>query len=101
MNALRLDPSCTSAQQLRKRVKDVERLKEEGNVAFKAGKLQHAVNSYTEALDVCSSLFVLPRHELTLKYSVLGNRRRKVKAVKSVQPSYPIALPPSSRFAVS
>ncbi|KAF6760875.1 hypothetical protein DFP72DRAFT_1062616 [Ephemerocybe angulata] len=36
---------------LRKRVKDVERLKEEGNVAFKTGKLQEAVDKYAEALE--------------------------------------------------
>lgn len=51
-SALRLDPSHHEAQQLRKRVKDVERLKEEGNVAFKNGQLQIAVQKYTEALEV-------------------------------------------------
>ena len=51
-SALRLDPGCEPAQKLRKRVKDVERLKEEGNTAFKAGKLNEAVEKYTEALDV-------------------------------------------------
>ncbi|KAF8336009.1 hypothetical protein F5887DRAFT_988267 [Amanita rubescens] len=50
-SALRLDPGCEPAQKLRKRVKDVERLKEEGNTAFKAGKLNEAVDKYTEALD--------------------------------------------------
>lgn len=49
-NALRLDPSCESAQKLRKRVKDVERLKEEGNVAFKAGRLEEAIDKYAETL---------------------------------------------------
>jgi DnaJ family protein C protein 7 len=51
-NALRLDPSCEPAVKLRKRVREVERLKEEGNSAFKLGKLQEAVEKYTEALDV-------------------------------------------------
>jgi DnaJ family protein C protein 7 len=37
---------------LRKRVKDVERLKEEGNTAFKGSRLQDAIARYTEALDV-------------------------------------------------
>ncbi|KAJ3774617.1 hypothetical protein FB446DRAFT_639492 [Lentinula raphanica] len=50
-SALRLDPSHSASQQLRKRVKDIERLKEEGNVAFKAGKLQEAVDKYTETLE--------------------------------------------------
>lgn len=51
-NALRLDPSCEPAQKLRKRVRDVERLKEEGNVAFKVNNLQEAVDKYSEALEV-------------------------------------------------
>ncbi|KXN90332.1 hypothetical protein AN958_04365 [Leucoagaricus sp. SymC.cos] len=50
-NALRFDPSCEPAQKLRKRVRDVERLKEEGNSAFKSGKLREAVDKYTEALE--------------------------------------------------
>ncbi|KAJ3564627.1 hypothetical protein NP233_g8174 [Leucocoprinus birnbaumii] len=50
-NALRLDPSCEPAQKLRKRIKEVERLKEEGNTAFKASKLDEAVEKYTEALE--------------------------------------------------
>jgi DnaJ family protein C protein 7 len=54
MEALRLDPGSESAQQLRKRIKDVERLKEEGNTAFKIGKLDDAVRLYSETLDVCA-----------------------------------------------
>ncbi|KAF8159184.1 hypothetical protein B0H34DRAFT_841719 [Crassisporium funariophilum] len=50
-SALRLDPGHVPAQKLRKRVKDVERLKEEGNVAFKTGKLNEAFEKYTECLD--------------------------------------------------
>ncbi|KIJ65490.1 hypothetical protein HYDPIDRAFT_110587 [Hydnomerulius pinastri MD-312] len=50
-SALRLDPGHEQASQLRKRVKDVERLKEEGNTAFKSGNLQEAVDRYTECLD--------------------------------------------------
>ncbi|KAF5340998.1 hypothetical protein D9611_006095 [Ephemerocybe angulata] len=50
-SALRMDPGHERAQKLRKRVKDVERLKEEGNVAFKTGKLQEAVDKYAEALE--------------------------------------------------
>lgn len=38
---------------LRKRTKEVERLKDEGNTAFKAGKLQEALEKYTDALEVC------------------------------------------------
>ncbi|KAI0058879.1 protein prenylyltransferase [Artomyces pyxidatus] len=50
-SALRFDPGHEPAQRLRKRVKDVERLKEEGNQAFKTGKLQEAYDRYTEALE--------------------------------------------------
>jgi DnaJ family protein C protein 7 len=56
-NALRLDPSCETAMKLRKRVRDVERLKEEGNTAFRASQLPEAVEKYTTALEV--SLFIL------------------------------------------
>ena len=55
-SALRLDPGHEPAQRLRKRVKDVERLKEEGNVAFKGGSLEAAVALYGEALEVSHPL---------------------------------------------
>lgn len=51
-SALRGDPGHEPAQRLRKRVKDVERLKEEGNSAFKLGRLEEAIEKYSEALDV-------------------------------------------------
>ena len=51
-NAARLDPGHAPAQRLRKRVRDVERLKEEGNTAFKMGRLEEAVEKYGEAIDV-------------------------------------------------
>ena len=57
--ALRLDPGHENARRLRVRVKDVERLKEEGNASFKIGKLPEAVDSYTQALDVGASLSFL------------------------------------------
>ncbi|TBU30990.1 protein prenylyltransferase [Dichomitus squalens] len=50
-SALRLDPGHEAAMKLRRRIKDVERLKEEGNVAFKSGKLEEAAQKYGEALD--------------------------------------------------
>jgi DnaJ homolog subfamily C member 7 len=53
-SALRLDPGHEPAQQLRKRVEDVERRKNEGNVAFKTVSLNEAVEKYTEALEVHS-----------------------------------------------
>ncbi|KII86051.1 hypothetical protein PLICRDRAFT_114984 [Plicaturopsis crispa FD-325 SS-3] len=50
-SALRFDPGHEPAQRLRKRVKDVERLKEEGNIAFKTGRFDEAIDKYGEALD--------------------------------------------------
>ena len=52
-SALRLDPGHDSALQLRRRIKDVERLKEEGNQAFKVGSLQDAIEKYDASLEVC------------------------------------------------
>lgn len=52
-SALRLDPDHENARRLRVRVKDVDRLKEEGNAVFKIGKLHKALESYSQALDVC------------------------------------------------
>ncbi|KAI0781853.1 hypothetical protein C8Q75DRAFT_728409, partial [Abortiporus biennis] len=49
--ALRLDPGHEPAQRLRKRIKDVERLKEVGNVAFRSGRLEEALEKYEEALE--------------------------------------------------
>ncbi|KAI1790529.1 protein prenylyltransferase [Ganoderma leucocontextum] len=40
-----------TAQAMQHRIKDVERLKEEGNVAFKGGRLAEAAQKYGEALD--------------------------------------------------
>ncbi|KAF8196788.1 hypothetical protein K438DRAFT_1585463 [Mycena galopus ATCC 62051] len=50
-SALRGDPGHEPAQRLRRRVKDVERIKEEGNVAFKSGRFDEAIEKYGEALD--------------------------------------------------
>ncbi|KAF9264151.1 TPR-like protein [Marasmius fiardii PR-910] len=53
--ALRFDPSYAPAQRLRKRTKEVERLKNEGNQFFKSSKLEEAISKYTEALDLVGS----------------------------------------------
>ena len=58
-SALRLDPEHEAASRLRKRIKDVERIKEEGNTAFKGGRLVEAVTLYTECLEVCNTPIVL------------------------------------------
>lgn len=50
--ALAYDPDHTRARKLMRRIKDVERVKEEGNTCFKAGRLIQAVEKYTEALGI-------------------------------------------------
>ena len=52
ISALRFDPGHEPARLLRKRVKDVEKLKEDGNVAFKSGKFEEAISKYGECLEV-------------------------------------------------
>ncbi|KAL0575543.1 hypothetical protein V5O48_006417 [Marasmius crinis-equi] len=54
-SALRFDPSFEPAQKLRKRTKEVERLKDDGNSNFKLNNLEVAVQRYTEALEVIGS----------------------------------------------
>jgi DnaJ family protein C protein 7 len=58
-SALRFDPGHEPAMRLRKRIKDVEKLKEEGNIAFKAGRLEEAIAKYDEALDVGLPLTII------------------------------------------
>jgi DnaJ family protein C protein 7 len=72
-SALRYDPGHEPAQRLRKRVKDVERLKEEGNRAFKLGTLHDALSRYTDALEVRSPPF---RSILNLTTSTASRRER-------------------------
>jgi hypothetical protein len=58
--------------QLRKRVKEVERLKEEGNSSFKSGALHGAVEKYTAAIEVGHNS---TEHEATaLPNGFLANR---------------------------
>jgi tetratricopeptide (TPR) repeat protein len=80
-SALRLDPGHVQAQKLRKRVKDVERLKEEGNVAFKLGKLQEAYDLYSETLDV-GDFCVFRLLKLTPPSSASAHWRRKAKVAR-------------------
>ena len=58
-SALRLDPKHEVASRLRKRIKYVERIKEEGNTAFKSGKLVEAVILYTKCLEVCNPTILM------------------------------------------
>jgi hypothetical protein len=85
-SALRLDPGHKAAMQLRKRVKDVERLKEEGNVAFKMSRLQEAVDKYGEALDVSMPFLVLARtHMRHACISGSENRWKRARAARSAR----------------
>ncbi|KZT59085.1 TPR-like protein [Calocera cornea HHB12733] len=52
VEVLRLDPDHTRARTLMRRVRAVEAKKDEGNNAFKSGRLQEAVNLYSEALEL-------------------------------------------------
>ena len=52
LSALRLDPDNARAKQLRTRVKDVDRLKEEGNTHFKQSKWTEAIECYSRAIEV-------------------------------------------------
>lgn len=87
-SALRLDPGHEPAQKLRKRVKDVERLKEEGNVAFKTGKLEEATEKYSEALDVRLAAFVPQAGFLTSGKCALAYRRKRRRRKGRAYPGY-------------
>ncbi|KAF2708858.1 TPR-like protein [Pleomassaria siparia CBS 279.74] len=50
--ALNCDPDMKAAVKYLRMVQKLERMKEEGNASFKAGKLQEAVDTYTKALEV-------------------------------------------------
>jgi len=86
-SALRLDPGHEAAMQLRKRVKEVERLKEEGNKSFKSGILNDAIEKYTAAIEV--NRFRV-EHETEViptdsHHSESGTRTRKPRVVRYVQ----------------
>ena len=71
-SALRLDPGHEEAMQLRKRVKEIERLKEEGNTSFKSGALQDAIEKYTAAIEV--GYFRVEHETAALSNGFLANR---------------------------
>lgn len=80
VSALKMDPGYEPALRLRKRVKDVERLKDEGNTAFKAGNLEEAVARYTETLEVGETSNSHLRMDIELFYTAYrrcsGGRER-------------------------
>lgn len=62
--------------QLRKRVKDVERLKEGGNQSFKSGALDDAIEKYTAAIE--ASQFHIERETPVIlnKHPTLASREQ-------------------------
>lgn len=50
--ALSCDPDFKAALKYLRMVQKLERMKEEGNTAFKSGRFQQAVDTYTQALEV-------------------------------------------------
>ena len=75
-SALRLDPGHEPAMQLRKRVKEVERLKEEGNKAFKSGDLGDAIEKYADAIQVNRLSYRIRDHGDTSWIPVAANRKQ-------------------------
>ena len=63
----RSDPGSTCAEHTLACMRDMERLKTQGNAAFEAGRHQDALNAYTQALEVD------PKHIL-FNSTVLANR---------------------------
>lgn len=102
-SALRLDPGHEPAQRLRKRVKDVEKLKEEGNSAFKIGKLQDALTKYTECLDVRLCFWFPPVFSFFAEVvtSVSENQRKKGKGVRLGRPCFLIERRHCSRYVIT
>jgi DnaJ family protein C protein 7 len=91
-SALRLDPDHKVARVLLRRVKEVERIKELGNVEFKAGRMDEAVAKYGEALEVRSIRFASLSLSLILLTDI-GNEggrrwRRYVPRGLTFQQSY-------------
>jgi DnaJ family protein C protein 7 len=50
--ALRCDPDFSKARTLLKMARAIDKKKEEGNVAFKTGRLDEAYEAYTAALEI-------------------------------------------------
>lgn len=65
--ALRNDPDFTLARTLLKKVRRLDSLKDAGNDAFKAGRLDEAVEKYSEALTAAED-------NDTLRATLLSNR---------------------------
>lgn len=71
--ALSFDPENTRARKLLRRIKDVERIKEEGNTLFKSGDMNGAIEKYTEALGIVGEEEEEARGG-TIRATLLSNR---------------------------
>lgn len=69
-------------------MKDIERLKEEGNVLFKQGSLEPAIEKYTEALEVRTTN-ALRATRLNPHFSASGPLMMSAKEDISVLLSFP------------
>jgi tetratricopeptide (TPR) repeat protein len=81
-SALSLDPGHEPAMRLRKRIKDVDRLKDEGNVAFKAGQLELAKEKYSEALEVRALRSVASRAQVFTYFILCSESVWKILRVR-------------------
>ena len=102
-SALRFDPGHEPAQRLRKRVKEVERLKEEGNQAFKLGKLDEALKLYTDAIEVHFALPYLRLTPLNLFCfpSASAKMKAKERAASCARRCCLTVLPPWSKYVAT
>jgi len=75
-SALRLDPGHEPAMQLRKRVKEVERVKEEGNKSFKSGDLSDAIEKYTDAIQVNHFSYQVRDHGDANRIPIVASREQ-------------------------
>ena len=78
-SALRNDPDFVLARTLLKKVRQLDALKDAGNDAFKGGRLDEAVQKYTEALEAAED-------NETLRATLFSNRASahfKVRALSS------------------
>jgi hypothetical protein len=84
-------------------VKEVDRLKEEGNKAFKLGKLEEALNLYTNALEVrsrCTTL-AFPDESHSFPFSGLARTRTKEREASCAHCCCPTVPLPLSKYVTA
>ena len=93
-SALRFDPGHEPAQRLRKRVKEVQKLKDDGNAAFKSGKFEEAIGKYGECLEVLFFFTVSQKEKLTVSLRGLEKLRKKERVGRFVRRCFRIVQLP-------